>query len=109
MNTAYHQAREMLLKPNRPEAFFCASDYMALGCYQAIRDLNLKIPDDVAVMGYDNLQIAHDAIPAMTTMQIPYYDMGKLAVEMLLDVMNKVPIASNQFKIEGSLILRNSI
>ncbi|MCV6005009.1 substrate-binding domain-containing protein, partial [Escherichia coli] len=74
-----------------PEAIFCGSDYMAMGCYQAIAELGLKIPQDVAVVGYDNQQIASESFPALTSVELPYSDMGKLAIESLMALIEGQP------------------
>ncbi len=61
---------------------------MALGVYQALRKLNLRVPEDVAVVGFDNQElIAPDLDPGLTTMQLPHYEMGSWAVEHLLSLI----------------------
>lgn len=81
----YDGAMELLQRSERPTALFCYNDRMAMGAYDAIRKLGLSIPDDVAVIGYDNHEIiAANLYPALTTMELPFYQMGKWAGQQLL-------------------------
>jgi len=55
-------------------------------CYSVLAELNLRVPQDVAVVGFDNLiDIAEGLLPALTTIQLPHYEMGKWAVQYLMD------------------------
>jgi LacI family transcriptional regulator len=67
-------------------AVFCFNDQVAMGVYAALRDLNFEIPKDVAVMGFDNLElIAAFLRPKLSTMELPHYEMGQWAVNYLLE------------------------
>jgi LacI family transcriptional regulator len=69
-----------------PTAIFCFSDFVAMGAYDALRTLGLSIPDDVAVMGFDNHElVAAQLLPPLSTMQLPHYEMGQWAIEYLLE------------------------
>ena len=82
----YACARELLQMPNRPSALFCFNDRMAMGAYDAIRQLGLAIPGDVAVVGFDNQEvIAAHLYPPLSTMELPHYRMGEWAVQHLLE------------------------
>ena len=70
-----------------PTAIFCANDLMAVGCYEALRELGLKIPDNIAVMGYDDREIAQHLHPPLTTVLLPHFDMGSIAAEILFDAV----------------------
>jgi LacI family transcriptional regulator len=68
-----------------PTALFCANDWMAMGAYDAIKERGLRIPADVAVIGFDNrVEIAAHMRPALTTVALPYHEIGERAVERLL-------------------------
>ena len=74
--------------PEPPTAIFCFNDRMAMSAYNALRDLKLSIPDDVAIIGFDNQDlIAADLSPPLTTMALPHYEMGQWAVEYLLGLI----------------------
>ncbi len=102
---SFQKVRVLLNSETPPEAIFCASDLMALGCYQAIAEKGLKIPEDIAVMGYDNQLLASQITPGLSSVDLPYDDMAKKAVDVLLA---KRPPELTVMKIDGELILRNS-
>jgi LacI family transcriptional regulator len=82
-------AQQLMESPNRPTALFCFNDRMAMGAYYARRQLNLSIPEDVAVMGFDNHEIVAGALnPGLSTMQLPHYAMGEWAFNYLLEHVN---------------------
>jgi LacI family transcriptional regulator len=83
---AYDCALELMELPERPTALFCFSDTMAMGAYDALHKLGLRIPEDVAIVGFDNLElIAAQLHPALSTMALPHYEMGRWAVKYLLE------------------------
>jgi LacI family transcriptional regulator len=81
----YLGAIELMRLDEPPTAIFCFSDFVAMGVYDALRTLGVSIPGDVAVMGFDNHElIAAQLSPPLSTVQLPHYEMGKWAVEYLL-------------------------
>ena len=73
-------------QPDRPTALFCFNDRVAMGAYDALRKQRLSIPDDVAVIGFDNQEIIAAALhPGLSTMQLPHYQMGQWAINYLFD------------------------
>lgn len=83
-------ALEMFRQADRPTAVFCFNDRMAMGVYDALHSLNLAIPQDVAVMGFDDQDlIAADLHPSLSTMALPHYEMGSWAVNHLLHLINQ--------------------
>lgn len=80
----YDLARAMLELPDRPTALFCGTDRMAMGAFDAIREASLRIPEDVAVVGFDDQEIVAAYLrPALTTIALPFEEMGAAAVEIL--------------------------
>lgn len=108
LKEAYQKTLKLLSLSPRPEAIFCSSDYIALGCYQAILVQGLHIPDDIAVVGYDNQSLAAELTPGLTSYKLPYNEMGEIAVQTLLDVINQQPFLSSKLKVEGKLVVRKS-
>lgn len=107
--TNYLLARELMKLPVPPTAFFCGNDRTALGCYGALLELGLRIPADVAVVGFDNqLDIAQGLWPPLTTVQLPHYEMGRWAVEYLLSRRHDLN-APVQHRLDCPLIERESI
>jgi LacI family transcriptional regulator len=82
---AYHVTLQLMKLSDPPTAVFCFNDQIAMDTYDALRRLNLSIPDDVAVIGFDNQEIiATHLYPPLTTVQLPHYEMGKWAVNKLI-------------------------
>lgn len=109
----YDGAMTLLRRSDRPTAMFIFNDRMAMGAYDAIRNLSLSIPEDVAIVGFDNQElIAPSLYPALTTMELPHYKMGCWAVEQLLNLINDptaLPQTAVQHKMECPLIERSSV
>jgi LacI family transcriptional regulator len=85
-DSGYELAREVLKLRRPATALVCGNDRMALGAYDAIKELGLRIPQDVSVIGYDDQQeIVAYMRPPLTTMRLPYYEMGQAAVSAVLD------------------------
>jgi len=84
-DSGHQHARDLLTSHDPPTALFCSSDRMAVGAYYAILELGLSIPHDVSVVGYDNqVELAAYASPPLTSVQLPHYEMGVKAAELLL-------------------------
>jgi len=106
----YRCAVELMQFPERPTALFCFNDTMAMGAYDAIKQLGLSIPDDVAIVGFDNLEvIAAHLRPQLTTIELPHYAMGQWAVQYLFDHADGSHLDSIQQTIACPLIERASI
>lgn len=90
--TAFHSIRQGELCANqvlavqpRPTAVFCVNDMLALGLIGALQRRGVRIPDDIAVMGYDDIELAHVTSPALTTVRQPKHELGRAAVKLLLE------------------------
>jgi LacI family transcriptional regulator len=82
----YRCTMELMQLPEPPTALFCFNDLTAMGAYDALRKQGLAIPADVAVIGFDNLElIAAQLYPPLSTMELPHYQMGQWAVQYLLE------------------------
>jgi LacI family transcriptional regulator len=95
---------------NHPEitAVFCASDVMALGVLQAARELKLKVPEHLSIVGFDNILLSKYVSPALTTVgQFPY-KMGKAAAQMLIDLIEGRKDIKT-IEIKNELIVRDSV
>jgi len=102
--------RALLALPNPPTAIFCGNDRTAMGCYAGVTSLGLRIPEDVAVIGFDNQRlIAEGLYPALTSVQLPHYEMGRWAVEYLLSSDSETNDLPVQHKIECVLVERQSV
>jgi LacI family transcriptional regulator len=85
----YLAAGRLLAGSTLPRALFCFNDRMALGAYQAFNAHGMRIPKDIAIVGFDNQpQFAAQLRPALTTLDLPHYEMGAWAVEHLLTLIS---------------------
>lgn len=108
VETNHRLTIEMMQQPDPPTAIFCGNDRIAMGCYGALKDLGIRIPQDVAVMGFDNhVEFAEYLWPPLTTMQLPHYEMGRWAVEHLMQA-NESGQPPIQHMIECPLVERRS-
>jgi LacI family transcriptional regulator len=82
--SGYTMTRELLSVSRPPTALLCANDRIALGAYAAAADTARRVPDDVSVVGFDDTPIARYVRPTLTTVAIPTYEMGRVAVRLLL-------------------------
>ncbi len=108
----YQCAMELMQLPDPPTALFCFNDPMAMGAYDALRKLNLRIPDDVAVIGIDNLElIAAHLYPPLSTMGLPHYEMGAWATQYLLKMISNPDTTDTclQHKIDCKFVERASL
>ena len=107
--SGYEAARELMSLKSPPTAIFCANDLMAVGAYEALHELGLRIPDDVAVMGYDDREIAQHLHPPLTTVLLPHFEMGSIAAEILLDAASGSTSRPRQIKVECPIVRRGSV
>lgn len=105
--------KTLLAQKTRPTAVFAANDIMALGCYEAIFDKGLSVPEDVSIVGHDDVQIASLIRPRLTTMAQPKYELGRIAAEKLIQQIEIKTSDSKEDKVENvvlesQLIVRSS-
>lgn len=89
----------------RPDAIFCANDLMAIGCYEALKELGERIGETIAVMGYDDQEVAQHLSPPLSTVLLPHREMGQLCARRLI---GEAAIAQEQVRIECPLVARAS-
>jgi LacI family transcriptional regulator len=106
----YEAACELLDRAERPTALFCANDRMAMGAYDAIKERGLAIPQDIAVIGFDNQElIAAYLRPKLTTVALPFEEMGALGVQTLASLTAGQPITAHQQVVDCPLLERFSV
>jgi DNA-binding LacI/PurR family transcriptional regulator len=92
--------------PMRPTALFIASDVQAIGALEALREANISVPEDMAIVSFDDIELAHHA--QLTTMRQPMYDMGVLALEKLLSRMQHPSQEPTLTTFMPELVIRSS-
>lgn len=99
---------KLLALEHPPTAVFAANDEMAFGAIKAIKSRGLSVPNDISVIGFDNIQFSSIFEPALTTISQPAFEIGTKAMELLLKIMYKEEITRSQFILDDKLIKRNS-
>ncbi|MCB9078302.1 MAG: LacI family DNA-binding transcriptional regulator [Anaerolineaceae bacterium] len=102
-----YRAMQQIL-PHQPNAVFVASDTMALGALRALREAGLSVPDDIAIVGFDDLPLAATADPPLTTVRQPIRRLGVQAVEMLIDLIQNGLTPPRHFTAPTELVIRQS-
>jgi DNA-binding LacI/PurR family transcriptional regulator len=108
----YRAALKVLADPKtRPTALLCCNDMVAIGCYRAAHELNLHIPNDVSVVGFDGIDMGEVMGPPLTTLSVLPREIGRLAAEMLLQVISGSNSRHEHLEkvIEHKLIARESV
>ncbi|RPF38366.1 LacI family DNA-binding transcriptional regulator [Streptomyces sp. TLI_185] len=104
----YDAARTLLALPERPTAIFAANDLQALGVYQAAREAGLRIPDDLSVVGFDDLPVAAWVDPPLTTVHQPLTEMAVAATELALTLGRGEQAPQAGLEIATTLTVRGS-
>jgi LacI family transcriptional regulator, galactose operon repressor len=109
---AIEPARRLLRRGDPPTAVFCFGDKLAMGFYHVARDLGLRIPDDLSIVGFDNQQFIADALsPGLTTVQLPHSEMGEWAARQVLKRIRgeTLSCAPEGYLAPCTLVERNSV
>ncbi|AAF96046.1 TPA: substrate-binding domain-containing protein [Vibrio cholerae] len=105
-----YQAFEKLYQRGKlPSALFVSNDMMAMGVIQAASQRGLRVPDDLSLIGYDDVHIAKFMTPALTTIHQPKYRLGKAAVDTLLYRLENPDTTAQVVQLEPTLVVRNSV
>ncbi len=108
IEVGYATALKMLATANPPDAFFTTNSLLAAGTLQAIQERNLTIPDDIALVAFDETIWASLVQPAITLIAQPTYDIGKTATELLLQRVAEPSRVTRQVILKGQLLVRGS-
>lgn len=106
---AYKEVGKLLELKNRPTAIFSSDDYMAIGAIEKIKNAGLSVPNDIAIVGFDDIEIGSFTQPSLTTIQQPMYQIGKQSFENLLLLMNNKKKAPIRIMLKTELIIRDSV
>ncbi|NUT48533.1 MAG: LacI family DNA-binding transcriptional regulator [Saccharothrix sp.] len=101
-------ARALLSGPDRPTALLCGNDLQALGAYAAAWQLGLRIPRDLSVVGFDDIDNTLWCCPPMTTVRQPLADMGATAARMLLTLASGEDLPQSRVELATTLVVRES-
>ena len=104
----YRSMVSMLAENVIPDAIFAVNDPVAIGAFQKIKEAGLKIPDDIAIVGFSNNKITALIDPPLTTVNQPSFEMGKKSAQILVDSIEDGTIEPKTFTLETELIIRGS-
>jgi len=104
----YMAAKEMLNLPDKPTAIFVSNDSMAIGCYKAIYELGLKIPEDISIVGFNNTSISRFMTPPLTTVNVSVEEMAETSLYLLKDRLKRNRKIGKKVTISTELLVRES-
>jgi LacI family transcriptional regulator len=101
--------RRLLSAGGDPEAVFAINDMMALGAMSVIRDMGLRVPDDIGIVGWDDIPTAALTAPGLTTMAMPREELGRVAASLIdLQIDADGPVAAVRQMFDAQLVVRHS-
>lgn len=107
--SGYRAGLELLRSPDRPTAVFAGNDLQALGLYEAARELGLRVPEDLSVVGFDDLPVARWVGPPLTTVRQPLTEMAEAAARLVLELgRREQPAAGTRMELATRLVVRSS-
>lgn len=110
IESGYNMMINALSKIKNIDAVFACNDLIALGAIQAIEEKSLIIPQDISIIGFDDIYLSKFLKPQLTVFKVPIYDMGKIAAQILLRrIENNKNYKIKKVVIEGSLVIRRSV
>jgi DNA-binding LacI/PurR family transcriptional regulator len=101
-------ALRLLDRARPPTAIFAANDLMAMGALIGARALGRRVPADVSIIGLDDIALAAQTDPPLTTVALPRYDIGIQAMRLLLELLNHATTAPAVTRVETQLVIRQS-
>lgn len=107
-DAGFEVALTLLSRPERPTALFASNDAQALGALEAARTLGLRVPEDLSVVGFDDMPSAQWSAPPLTTVRQPFAEMGRTAMRQLLRRIAGEHLASSRVELATQLVVRKS-
>lgn len=107
-DSGYELTHNLMASPNPPDAIFASNNLMALGCIRALHERGVRIPDEVALVSFDDMPWAEDLNPPLTAVAQPSYELGQQALELLLHRMKYPKASFRKVMLQPQLIIRKS-
>ncbi len=109
VSNGYNAAKDLIKSSHSlPTALIAANDAMAIGCLQYFSEINIKVPDDIALIGFDNIEKALSAQPSLTTIDVNKFAMGGTAMSTLVECITERNKQINHIRIPVTLVVRES-
>lgn len=109
MKSGYSSMKKLLDLPKRPTGVFCSNDDMAIGAIKAIFDSNLKVPEDISIVGFDDVEFSGYSTPSLTTVKRPIEEISIIAGKKLIDTINSGVYEGERIYIKTDIVLRDSV
>ncbi|XTZ15497.1 LacI family DNA-binding transcriptional regulator [Micromonospora echinospora] len=106
--SGYRETNALLDLTRPPTAIFACADEMAMGAYEALYERGLRVPDDMSIVGFDDLDAARWAVPPLTTVRQPLTEMAAMATRMLLSLVDGEELGSHRLELATPLVVRHS-
>lgn len=106
--TGEHAASAFMCLPQKPTAIFCHSDTIALGALHQLKQMGLRVPEDVSLIGFDDIQSVQYCDPPLTTVAQPSYQVGQQAMLLLIEQLQGQTKSRRSYLLESTLVIRNS-
>ncbi|MDX6505276.1 MAG: LacI family transcriptional regulator [Gaiellaceae bacterium] len=106
--SAYESAKRLLALDDPPDAIACAADVAAVGAIKAIQEAGLRVPEDIAVTGFDDAEWAGQLTPTLTTVRQPAKEMGRAAIESVVAMVEDPALHPPSVLLPGELVVRES-
>lgn len=108
-NGGLEAMQKLLAQEQRPQAVFIGNDAMAFGAYQALYQAGLSVPHDMAIVGYDDIELARFMTPPLTTIHQPKDELGELAIDVLIHRMAQPTLQQQRLQLTPVLMERGSV
>ncbi|MGL4455535.1 MAG: DNA-binding transcriptional regulator CytR [Plesiomonas sp.] len=99
---------QLMAQPSPPTAIFCHSDVMAIGALQQAKKLGFRVPQDLSIIGFDDIKFSEYCDPPLTTVSQPRYEIGRQSMELLLDMLRGKDIGTSSRLLDAKLVVRAS-
>lgn len=104
----YESAKQLLSLEDKPTAIFACNDLLAAGVIQAAKEINLNLPQDLSIIGFDNTVLSTTTSPMLTTVSQPIKEMGSKVVDLLLEEMEESKLYKERLLLSPELVIRQS-
>ena len=108
VKSGYKAVEKFLESGKKFDGVVCSSDEIAIGVINALREKGIRVPEDVSVIGFNDNAVSSYFYPKITTVRQPSYDMGSVAMRMLIKMLNNKPIEQDQYVLDYKIINRES-
>lgn len=108
LEDGYQACKELLKRSSDITAIFCFNDHLALGAIKALKEMNIRVPEDISIVGIDNDEISAFLSPALTTINVPIQEITQLAMNKALQLISDKEVKPTTEILKGNLIVRDS-